>query len=129
MKRYFNNKTNKWYIEGRTVTLKVNNTVFSGIPTEEQLSEWGYKEYIEPTPQPLTEEQIEFNNNQRRMSAILAELKSMDYLTSKFIDGEDMSDYGDWQDKRKALREEYRELELLNKSKIEEELGEEPVEG
>jgi hypothetical protein len=40
----------------------------------------------------------------------------MDYLTSKYIDGEDMSEYGDWQAKRRALREEYRQLE--------EELGE-----
>lgn len=45
------------------------------------------------------------------MDEILAELNAMDYLTSKYIDGEDMSEYGDWQDKRKALREEYRKLE------------------
>lgn len=40
------------------------------------------------------------------MRQIQAELDSMDYLTSKYVDGEDMSEYGDWQSKRKALREE-----------------------
>jgi hypothetical protein len=45
------------------------------------------------------------------MYEIQNELSSMDYLTSKYIDGEDMSEYGDWQGKRKALREEYRKLE------------------
>lgn len=48
---------------------------------------------------------------QQRMAEIQAELQSMDYLTSKFIDGEDMSDYGDWQERRRALRAEYNELE------------------
>lgn len=41
------------------------------------------------------------------MNEILAELQSMDYLTSKYIDGEDMTEYGDWQARRRALREEY----------------------
>ena len=45
------------------------------------------------------------------MDIILKELKSMDYLTSKYIDGEDMSEYGDWQGRRRSLREEYRLLE------------------
>ncbi|MBQ7451015.1 MAG: hypothetical protein IJV60_00485 [Prevotella sp.] len=45
------------------------------------------------------------------MEEILAELASMDYLTSKYIDGEDMTEYGDWQQQRRLLREEYRQLE------------------
>lgn len=48
------------------------------------------------------------------MRQIKAQLASMDYLTSKYIDGEDMTEYGDWQGRRKALREEYRELEQIN---------------
>lgn len=118
MKRYFNNKTNIWYIEGRAFTYKTDNLVFSGVPTQEQLSEWGFQEYVEPVPMPLTEEQIEFNNKQRRMNEILSELKSMDYLTSKYIDGEDMSAYGDWQEKRKALRDEYRTLEIATSENL-----------
>jgi hypothetical protein len=45
------------------------------------------------------------------MAEIKEQLRDMDYLTSKYIDGEDMSEYGDWQQERKALREEYRMLE------------------
>lgn len=114
MKRYFNKATNKWYVEGRTLTLNVDDALFSGIPTEEQLAEWGYEEYFEPTPIPLSEAEFAEQQRQRRMNEILSELRSMDYLTSKYIDGEDMSEYGDWQERRKALRAEYNELEKLN---------------
>lgn len=110
MKRYYNNSTNEWYNEGSSLTRRVDDGVFSGIPSEEQLKEWGFEEYIAPTPQEPTEEEIAEMERQDRMNAILQELKSMDYLTSKYIDGEDMSQYGDWQEKRKALRAEYREL-------------------
>lgn len=116
MKRYYNETTKAWYTEGNSLTIYTDKGLFSGVPTEEMLAELGYKEYIEPTPEPLTEEQIKLNAKHARMNEILAELKSMDYLTSKYIDGEDMSDYGDWQEKRIALRKEYNELEVeLNK--------------
>lgn len=103
MKRYYNKTTGEWYIEGRSLTLRVDNIIFSGIPTEEQLLKWGFVEYIEP---PYIE-----NSTLNRMNEILAELQSMDYLTSKYIDGEDMTKYGDWQERRKALREEYNNLQ------------------
>ena len=53
-----------------------------------------------------------------RMQEIQKELSSLDYLTSKEIDGEDMTEYddkydGDWHNYRKQLRIEYRELENL----------------
>lgn len=102
MKRYKNKTTREIYLEGRTLTLQIDeSTLWSGIPTEEQLAEWGFEEINTPRP---TEREI-------RMRKIKTELASMDYLTSKYIDGEDMTEYGDWQGKRKALREEYRELE------------------
>lgn len=66
---------------------------------------------VAPAPKPLTDEEVELNAKRNRMDEILSELQSMDYLTSKYIDGEDMSAYGDWQEKRKALREEYRKLD------------------
>lgn len=104
MKRYYNKELNKWYYEGSSLTHHTSTSLFSGIPTEEQLAKWGFVLQEEPTsytPDP----------NEQRKAEILAKLSSMDYLTSKFIDGEDMSEYGDWQAKRKALREEYRQLE------------------
>ena len=102
MKRYRNKTTGEIYIEGRTLTRQIDkSTLWSDIPTEEQLAEWGFEEIVIPQP---TEREI-------RMRQIKAQLASMDYLTSKYIDGEDMIEYGDWQGRRKALREEYRELE------------------
>ena len=108
-KRYYNSTTKEWYTEGSTMTKRLDNGVFSGIPSVEQLTAWGFVEWIEPatTLHEPTEEEVK----RQRMSQIQEELSSMDYLTSKFIDGEDMSKYGDWQGKRKALREEYRTLE------------------
>ena len=111
MKQYYNKSTNEWYNEGNSLTKRVNNGVFSGIPGEEQLAEWGFEEYISSAPAEPTEEENAERERQQRMNAILSELQSMDYLTSKYIDGEDMSEYGDWQERRKALRAEYRALE------------------
>ena len=111
MKRYYNNSTNEWYNEGGVLTRRVDNGVFSGIPSEEQLKEWGFEEYVAPAPKEPTEEEIAERERQQRMNEILQELKNMDYLTSKYVDGEDMSKYGDWQEKRKYLRAEYNRLE------------------
>ena len=104
MTTYYNKKTAEYYYEGRSITRRLDDgRIFAGVPTEQQLAEWGFEPYTPPVPQVDVREQ--------RMQEILAELSSMDYLTSKYIDGEDMTEYGDWQGKRKALREEYRELE------------------
>ena len=107
MTTYYNKKTGEYYYQGRSITRRLDNGyLFAGVPTEQQLAEWGFEPYTPPVPQVDVREQ--------RMQEILAELSSMDYLTSKYIDGEDMTEYGDWQGKRKALREEYRELEQEN---------------
>lgn len=98
---------------GGAITRRLDNgAVVTGTPTPEMLAEWGFEPYTPPTPQVDTREQ--------RMREILAELSSMDYLTSKYIDGEDMIEYGDWQARRKALREEYRQLETPKQTSIEE---------
>lgn len=107
MTTYYNEKIGEYYYEGRSITRRLDNGyIFAGVPNEEQLAEWGFEPYTPPQPQVDAREQ--------RMQEILVELASMDYLTSKYIDGEDMTEYGDWQSKRKALREEYRELEQEN---------------
>ena len=102
MKRYRNKTTGAIYTEGNYLRVNIDEeTSWHGIPTEGQLAEWRFEEIIIPKP---TEREI-------RMRQIKAELASMDYLTSKYIDGEDMTEYGDWQGRRKDLREEYRVLE------------------
>lgn len=102
---YVNKHTGEKY-QGGILTTNYNGALFIGIPTEIQLQEWGYVEYI-----PETKE-LKLN----RMSEIEAELKSMDYLTSKELDGEDMTKYnekygGDYKSYRRSLRVEYNKLE------------------
>lgn len=99
---YYNKEKNVYYLEGEILTWQTSDTsLFSGIPTRSQLLNWGFEEATIPQPTP----------REKRMEEILAELASMDYLTSKYIDGEDMTEYGDWQQQRRLLREEYRQLE------------------
>lgn len=52
MKKYYNKTTGKWYIEGQSMTHSTDNGLFSGVTTEEQLTEWGFKEWVEPAPTP-----------------------------------------------------------------------------
>lgn len=52
MKRYYNNTTHEWYTEGQSLTRKIDNGVFSGIPSVEQLTSWGFEEWVEPEPTP-----------------------------------------------------------------------------
>jgi hypothetical protein len=71
MKRYYNSATHEWYTEGQSLTRKIDNGVFSGIPSEQRLTEWGYEEWVEPEPTP---EQL----LQRAKSAKIAELEAYD---------------------------------------------------
>lgn len=53
MKIYYNEEKNQYYCEGKTITWRVSESnVFSGIPSEEQLLEWGFVEYTPPAPEP-----------------------------------------------------------------------------
>lgn len=52
MKRYYNSTTKEWYNEGQSLTKRVENGVFTGIPSVEQLTAWGFVEWIEPAPTP-----------------------------------------------------------------------------
>lgn len=51
-KRYYNSATKEWYNEGQSLTKRVDNGVFSGIPSVELLTEWGFEEWVEPEPTP-----------------------------------------------------------------------------
>ena len=108
MTTYYNKKTDEYYYEGRSITRRLDNGyLFAGVPTEEQLSEWGFEEWIEPTPPEPTEQELK----QLRMSEILTELAQTDYLALKAFEGEDMAEHPGWKEKRAALRTEYRQLE------------------
>lgn len=52
MKKYYNATTKEGYNEGQSMTKRVENGVFTGIPSEEQLAKWGFKEWVEPAPTP-----------------------------------------------------------------------------
>lgn len=106
MKRYYNATTKEWYNEGQSLTRRVDNGVFSGIPSEEQLRAWGFEEVV-PTPYTPTEEDLK----RQRMTEIQSELASTDYLALKAFEGEDMSEHPTWKEDRAALRAEYRRLE------------------
>ena len=56
-KKYYNDATKEWYMSGQPMTRKVDGALFSGVPSEEQLYEWGFREWVEPahTPEQLLE--------------------------------------------------------------------------
>ena len=85
MKRYYNPTTHEWYIEGNSITKNISNGVFSGIPSEQRLTEWGFVEWVEPTPTP--EELLA-----RAKSAKIAELEAYDdsEVNSFSVNGKDM---------------------------------------
>lgn len=85
MKRYYNPTTKEWYTEGNSITKNIPNGVFSGIPSEQRLTEWGYEEYVEPTPTP--EELLA-----RAKASKIAELEAYDQseVNSFSVNGKDM---------------------------------------
>ena len=86
MKRYYNPTTKEWYTEGNSITKYIDGSLFSGIPSVEQLTAWGFEEYIEPTPTP--EELLA-----RAKSAKIAELEAYDQsdaVNSFSVNGKEM---------------------------------------
>ena len=85
MKRYYNSTTQEWYTEGTSITRKIEGGVFSGIPSVEQLEQWGFEEWHEPTPTP--EELLA-----RAKADKIAELEAYDAneVNSFSVNGKDM---------------------------------------
>ena len=53
MKKYYNPTTKEWYFEGQSVTWRLDDgALFSGVPSEQQLSDLGFQEWHEPEPTP-----------------------------------------------------------------------------
>lgn len=49
-KTYYNKTTKQWYFEGDSMTRAIEHGVFSGVPSEEQLTVWGFEEWVDPIP-------------------------------------------------------------------------------
>lgn len=86
MKQYYNKNTEEWYTEGQSITRKIENGVFSGIPTIEQLLEWGFEEQIAPEP---TEEELIEQARQNKLND-LDYYDSSSEVNSFSINGKDM---------------------------------------
>jgi hypothetical protein len=114
MKRYYNATTKEWYTEGNSITKNISNGVFSGIPSEQRLTEWGFEEWHEP--ESTSEELLA-----RAKASKIAELEaydSSDEVNSFSVNGVSM-----WvpADKRAVLRisiEAYKALGAENITKI-----------
>ena len=102
---YIDDKNHK-YVGGSMTKKLPDGTLWSGIPTSQQLEDWGYLEYSTPIYIPTEQDVI-----QQRMNDILEELKATDYLALKAFEGEDMSEHPNWKEYRANLRIEYRQLE------------------
>ena len=53
---YINTNTGKRYYGGAMTRTLEDGSLWSGVPTPEQLAEWGYEEYVPPTYEPTEEE-------------------------------------------------------------------------
>ena len=52
-KRFYYQTTGEWYTEGTSITWRLSNgALFTGVPSVEQLTEWGFTEWVEPAPTP-----------------------------------------------------------------------------
>lgn len=114
MTGYYNKSLDKWWLEGQGTLERENDLPLYGTITVKDALKFGYKakEYEVVVVIPAeTEEEKAHAAILARMAEIRQTLDEMDYLTSKEIDGEDMSEYGDYKEERKAIRAEYRELE------------------
>ena len=86
MKRYYNTTTKEWYTEGISLTRKIDNGVFSGIPSVELLESWGFELYVEPAPTPA---EILERSRQEKLSALEA------FDSSEEVNGFDVSIQGE----------------------------------
>ena len=56
MTTYYNKKTAEYYYEGRSITRRLDDgRIFAGVPTEQQLAEWGFNLYTSPVPERTLE--------------------------------------------------------------------------
>lgn len=116
MKQYYNETTKEWYTEGNSLTRRVDGTLFSGVPSVEQLTQWGFVEWVEPEPTP---EQLLESGKQEK----IAELEAYD--SSDAVNGFEVVKDGQtvttWiePDKRSNYRGSLEDCVLLSVTEIE----------
>lgn len=114
-KRYYNATTHEWYTEGQSLTRRVNGMLFSGVPSVEQLTAWGFVEWHEPTPTPA--ELLERAKQQK-----IAEIEAYDQ--SDAVNGFDVTIGGNtmslWIDRetRADYRSSIEAAELLGRTEV-----------
>lgn len=114
-KRYYNATTKEWYTEGQSLTRRVNGTLFSGVPSLEQLTAWGFAEWHEPEPTP--EQLLEMAKQDK-----IAELERYD--ASDAVNGFDVTISGStmslWIDRetRADYRSSIEAAELLGRTEV-----------
>lgn len=116
-KRYYNSETKEWYTEGNSITRQLSNGVlFTGIPSEEQLYDWGYREWIEPAPTP---QQLLEKAKQEKIASLMA------YDASSAVNGFDvtlndttMSDLWITPEQRANYKNSLDSAELLGMDKV-----------
>lgn len=93
MRIFYNETTGEWYREGDVITRPVENGVFSGMPSVEQLLSWGFVERGEPVPTP--EERLAQAKRQK-----IAELEAYDAsdTVNGFIIRTEGGDITEWLD-------------------------------
>lgn len=90
MKKYINKTTNKWYYEGKSLTWYKDGALCSGVPSEEDLAELGYEEYVAPvvesTPYVPTYEErvVELIRERYSLDDELAILRQRDSKEEEF---------------------------------------------
>ena len=114
-KRYYNSTTKEWYTEGNSLTRRVNGALFSGVPSVEQLTDWGFVEWVEPEPTP--EQLLE-----RAKADKIAQLQAYD--ASDAVNGFDVTISGQtmslWIDRetRADYRSSIEAAELLGRTEV-----------
>lgn len=88
-KRYYNSTTKEWYTEGNILTRRVNGALFSGVPSVEQLTAWGFVEWVEPEPTP---EQLLEQAKQQKIAELMA------YDSSEAVNQFYLGEYPLWLD-------------------------------
>lgn len=108
MEAFYNKNIDKWW-NGETTLVRENLDPLYGKITEADAISAGYVKMAKPDP--VIQSPTEQEKARIRILEIEKLLAKKDYLTSKELDGEDMTKYGDYKEQRKALRAEHRTLE------------------